>query len=125
MNTATKTALIEFLTENGPSEIDFKYFLESEDFNSFDEVRDLINAGDGFNIEIIYYSKAIIYLSENDPSLRTSLNLAAELGYSPENLNSELLASLLATEQVRERFEELQAEFNALLDELTDSEDEN
>jgi hypothetical protein len=122
MNTATKNALINFLTENGPELIDFKYFLESETFDSFDEVRDLIDAGDGFNIEIIYYSAALDYLRENDPSLRQSLELAGDMGYEPKNLSSEILASILATEIVRGEFNDLENEFTDLLEELTAAE---
>jgi hypothetical protein len=122
MNTATKNALIDFLTENGPSEIDFKYFLESETFDSFEEVRDLIEAGDGFNIDIIYYSAALDYLRENDPSLRQSLELAQNLGFKPAYLSSEMLASILACEIVRGEFNDLENEFTDLLEELTAAE---
>jgi len=122
MNTATKNALIDFLTENGPELIDFKYFLESETFDSFEEVRDLIDAGDGFSIDIIYYSAALDYLRENDPSLRQSLELCQELGYKPADLSSEILASVLATEIARGEFEELENEFTDLLEELTAAE---
>lgn len=124
MNTATKTALIQFLTENGPSEIDFNYFLKRETFNSFDEVRNLIEAGDGFAIDIIYYSTALEYLRKNDPSLRQSLELAGDMGYQPKELGSEILASILATEIVRREFEEMKNEFTNLLEELTAAETE-
>jgi hypothetical protein len=124
MNTATKNALIDFLTENGPELIDFKYFLEGETFNSFEEVRNLIDAGDGFSIDIIYYSAALDYLRENDPSLRQSLELAQDLGFKPAYLSSEMLASILATEIVRGEFEEMQDEFTDLLEELTAAETE-
>jgi hypothetical protein len=122
MNTATKNALIDFLTENGPEMIDFKYFLESETFDNFEDVRDLIEAHDGFSIEIIYYSAALDYLRENDPSLRQSLELCQELGYKPADLSSEILASVLATEIVRGEFNDLENEFNDLLEELTAAE---
>ena len=123
MTTATKNALINFLTENGPDSIDFQHHLESGDFNSFEEVRDLIEAGDGFSIEIIYYSAALDYLRENDSSLRQSLELAGDMGYKPENLSSEILASILATEITRGEFEELETEFSDLLEELTAAEE--
>ena len=122
MNTTTKQALIDFLTENGPSEIDFQYHLESEDFNSFEDVRDLIEACDGFSIEIIYYSAALDYLRENDPSLRQSLELCQDLGYKPADLSSEILASVLACEIVRGEFEEMAYDFADLLEELTAAE---
>jgi len=124
MNTATKTALIDFLTENGPELLDFQYFLESETFDSFEEVRDLIDAGDGFSIDIIYYSAALDYLRENDPSLRQSLELCQDLGYKPADLSSEILASVLACEIVRGEFNDLESDFNDLLEELTAAETE-
>jgi hypothetical protein len=122
MKTATKNALIDFLTLNGPSEIDFTYFLKSETFDSFGEVRDLIEAGDGFSIDIIYYSAALDYLRENDPSLRQSLELCEDLGYKPADLSSEILASVLACEIVRGEFNDLENEFTDLLEELTAAE---
>lgn len=43
MKATTKTALIEFLTDRGPEEIDFEYYLESEDFENFEDVHDIID----------------------------------------------------------------------------------
>ena len=123
MTTATKTALINFLTENGPELIDFQYHLESEDFNSFEEVRTLIQEDGGLDIDIIYYSAALDYLREHDASLRQSLELAQDLGYKPADLSSEILASILATEITRGEFEELETEFSDLLEELTAAEE--
>ena len=118
MKATTKTALIEFLTYNGPEEIDFEYILESKDFSNFDEVRDAIHDKNGFEVEIIYYSNAIAYLKKHDPSLRESLSVADNLGFKLTNINSEILASLLATELTMQQFEELESEFTSLLEEL-------
>lgn len=51
--------------------------------------------------EIIYYSNAIEYLKENDPSLRDSLALAAEYSFKLEELDSEKLATILMQENIR------------------------
>ena len=118
MKATTKTALIEFLTDRGPEEIDFEYYLESEDFQNFEDVHDIIDNNNGFNIDIIYYSNAIKYLSENDPSLCLSIELAAELGYQTHQLNSELLASILVSDMVRQEFHQLERDFTNLLEEL-------
>tara|TARA_R110001592_G_scaffold312461_1_gene587779 strand:+ start:520 stop:948 length:429 start_codon:yes stop_codon:yes gene_type:complete len=67
---------------------------------------DLQNNG-YFNEEVIYYSSAIRYLKDNDPSLCESLEIATEYGYTTENLNSELLASLHASQKKEETFNEL------------------
>lgn len=63
------------------------------------------------NAEIIYYHNAIKYLAENDPSLMESMALASEYGYSPDEINSELLATILLQQ-------ELQSELDGLRDEL-------
>lgn len=54
-------------------------------------------------VEIIYFSNAIEILKEEDQSLTESLNLAHELSYTPENLNSEILATLLIRERCNDR----------------------
>jgi hypothetical protein len=72
--------------------------------NAFDSIYGQIDENGGCNIEIVYYSNAMEYLSENDNSLNESLNLAAELCYEVQNLNSEILASLLASQNVRNDF---------------------
>ena len=64
---------------------------------------DLQNNG-YFNEEVIYYSTAIRYLKENDPSLTESLEIATEYGYEAENLNSEVLASLHASQKKENTF---------------------
>lgn len=45
--------------------------------------------------EIIYYHKAMEYISERDPSLMNCVSLACDLGYELKDINSELLATLL------------------------------
>lgn len=44
---------------------------------------------------IVYYHSAVEFLTENDPSLTNSILKAHEYGYTLDDLNSELLASLL------------------------------
>ena len=48
--------------------------------------------------EIIYYANAMEYLAEHDNSLTESLGIAYDMGYDLKNLNSEKLASMLASE---------------------------
>ena len=64
---------------------------------------DLQNNG-YFNEEVIYYSSAIRYLKDNDPSLCESLEIATEYGYEAKNLNSELLATLHASQKKENTF---------------------
>ncbi len=57
--------------------------------------------------EVIYYKTAIEYLSENDPSLTESLELANDCGYTPAKLNSEILATLHIQQAMSEELSEL------------------
>ena len=95
--------------------------IESIDENdAFDSIYEMIDENDGFNCEVIYYSNAIKYLQENDPSLNESLEIALEYGYEIKNLNSEILASLLKSQNVRDEFLELRDEINEFFDNLED-----
>lgn len=88
--------------------------------NAYYSIEEMIRENGGFNIDIIYYSNAIEYLQENDPSLVESLEIASEMGYSTENLNSEILASLLASRNVESEFAELEDEINDFFEALED-----
>lgn len=74
-----------------------------------------------FDQEIIYYNRAMDYLRKHDPSLRESIELALDYGYSIANLNSELLATILASQNNRDSFGEHWNEIESLLDEYTDA----
>ena len=88
-----------------------------DDMEDFFDLMELLRDYSAFNIDIIYYHKAMKYLQENDPSLTESLNIANELGYSinSSNLNSELLASLLASQKAEEELYEYETQINELL----------
>ena len=88
--------------------------------NAFNSIYNMIEENDGFNCEVIYYSNAIKYLQENDASLQESLEIAAEYGYETKNLNSEILASLLKSQNVRDEFLELRDEINEFFESLED-----
>jgi hypothetical protein len=72
--------------------------------SSYDELYDELDEQGFFLVDIIYFGKAIEYLQEYDPSLQHSLELASEMGYSPDALNSEILASILAGDKVLQSF---------------------
>lgn len=123
----TRVELIEeFIDGLHCDNVDISYCASSygyENINSFDDLKEAISDNNGFDVDIIYYANAIEYLKENDPSLRESLEIADELGYEVKNLNSELLASLLATRQAEEDFNELQSEVDDFFEDLpTDDE---
>ena len=86
-----------------------------DDMEDFDDLADILRQDGAFDIDIIYYHKAIKYLQENDPSLTESLNIANDLGYKTCDLNSEMLASLLASENCEASFFDYEDEINELL----------
>lgn len=95
-----------------------------EDIEDFEELEDYINDLNNNNNneitqeEIIYYSNAIEYLAKNDASLLDSLELAEELGYTIKDINSELLASLLKTQENEREYNNFTEELINKLKEL-------
>ena len=104
------------------TEISITDFIEIDWENNqelnFDNIEEEINDNNGFDLEIIYYSNAIEYLKNNDPSLRYSLELADEYCYTIDTLSSEILASLLYSQNEREKFNNLEDEINEFFDDL-------
>jgi phosphoenolpyruvate carboxylase len=112
-----------FREEIKMNEIDIMYHVDAEEVNSFDDVYEAIDNDRGFNVEIIYYTTAMEYLMERDPSLRESLEIAHEYGYTADNINSELLASLLASRECREEFMSYEDEITEFFDTLDNEEE--
>lgn len=121
----TRTEKIEnFVAElDKQIDIDLAYYVDCENVDSYDSMYECIDAGSGFDVDIIYYSKAIEYLAEHDPSLHECMSIASELCYDPSNLNSELLASLLASQNARSEFADLEGEIDEFFEELSEDED--
>ena len=86
-----------------------------DDIEDFFDLMELLRDASAFNIDIIYYHKAMKYLMANDTSLTESLNIANEYGYKTCDLNSEMLASLLASQKAEEEFFDYEAQINELL----------
>lgn len=120
----TKAEKIEEFLKGLECNIDIMDYVDAENVTSFDDVLSQIEDNNGFGVEIIYYSRAMEYLSENDPSLYDSMQIADEYGYSPGQLNSELLASLLASKYARGSFMELEDEIEGFLNDVEDDEEE-
>lgn len=74
--------------------------------------------------DIIYYSRAMAYLSEADPSLHEAFEAAAEYGYQVKDLSSEILASILNEKRTREIYWDLRDEIEEILQEDEPDEDE-
>lgn len=117
------------------------YTIEGENFSYWVDAKDIADCSTGGEAvhlimrekleravqessDIIYYSTAIKFLADNDPSLRDSMEIAAGVGYETEDLNSELLASLLNYSQNMETLGDDLQEFANEFDELEDEEEE-
>lgn len=124
MKTITIIEKIEEFLSNLKIDIDILSFIEADDINSYDDLYNAIEENNGFEVEIIYYQTAMEYLMQNDCSLQYSLELAGDMGFTPENLNSEILASLLASQNIREEFTELEDEITDFFDELEDEDED-
>ena len=68
------------------------------------------------SINVIYYSNAIAFLAEHDPSLTDSLEIAAEYDTPLKNINSEFLATILLQKMVSEEFSDYMSELEELND---------
>jgi predicted nucleic acid-binding Zn-ribbon protein len=126
METTLKNKIEEFLKSLNIDNLEITDFIDIEEIdlnNPIESIYDQIDDNGGFNIDIIYYSNAIQYLQKNDPSLNESLNLAAELCYEVKNLNSEILASLLASQNVRNDFYDAESKISNFFEELREKEE--
>jgi hypothetical protein len=99
---------IKYLEEDAT---DFLNNIIKENLSEYDSnfIYEELESEGFFNIEIIYYSKAIKYLAENDASLGESINISLEIGLSLENINSEALASLHASRDRENKYFEFVA----------------
>jgi len=88
-----------------------------DDITELEEyLQELDENGDITNTEVIYYATAMDYLKENDPCLEFSMKLASDMGYELKNINSELLASLLKTENNKDDYQKFISEVIAELE---------
>lgn len=84
---------------------DKSFEIDPNNFDAFnDQIIEYFQENNLLDQEIIYYSNAIEFLKKHDQSLKESLEIAMEHGYTIENINSEQLASLLATKHAQEEF---------------------
>lgn len=125
-NETNNTEKIETFLRSLRTEIEIMDYIQIEDIDYSDaylSIYEMIEENGGFDIEIIYYSNAINYLKENDASLHESIEIALEYGYELKSINSELLASLLASRNARYEFSELQDKINDFFSELETKEE--
>lgn len=123
LNELTTQRIVDFLNGLRTEVVITDYVREYDDIdfdNAYNSIYDIVQDNGGFNVEIIYYANAIQYLKENDCSLMESLEIAEEYGYELKNLNSEVLASLLASRNAMEDFGDLQNEIDTFFSELAE-----
>jgi hypothetical protein len=121
----TRQDKIEDFLANLGSDIDVIEYIDADEVNCYEDVVNAIEDAGGFEIDVIYYSEAMKYLTENDTSLSESIELAVEQGYDLKNITSELLASLHASANSRSKFEaDHYSEINEFFDNLETDEDE-
>ena len=126
MKTETIKKVKEFLNDL-ETEITILDYIDVEDINlnnPFQSIFDQLTDLNAFNIEIIYYYKAMEYLTQNDHSLSESIEIALEYGYSLQDVNSELLASLLASRKEIEKFYDLETEITDFFEKINLIEEE-
>ena len=99
------TNKLQQICEDNKFDIDLVYlYCDEDDFDEFnDKVLEAIYCED-----IIYHSVAIKYLAIEDASLADSLEIASEYGYTTQQLNSELLATLLYQQRLTEQWYEIE-----------------
>ena len=100
------------------------YFQSLEDIQEF--IVDELDSSGAFEVEIIYYDKAMEYLSKNDRSLEESFEIANDMGYEVHQLSSEILASIHCSTHMRDKFIEdiCEADLDDILQLLKIEEDE-
>jgi hypothetical protein len=111
----TEKQITEFLKSIHIDNVDIMDFVNIDEIdtdNAAESIFEMINDNGGFDVEIIYYSNAIEYLKKHDNCLTESIEIAIEYGYTLENINSELLASLLASKKSMIDFWDYQDEIN-------------
>ena len=107
--------LLDTLADKYIGDTPSEYLSIKTDLTDVNDLFDDLQENGYFNEEVIYYSTAIRYLKDNDPSLCESLEIATEYGYEAKNLNSELLASLHASQKKEETFfEDIAPELESL-----------
>jgi len=118
LNETQTQEIVDFLIEiENDTKIEILSYINLQDIdfeNAFDSINEAIDENNGFDIEIIYYSNAMEYLTRNDNGLCESIEIAIDYGYELKNINSELLASLLASQNSREQFNNYENEINEL-----------
>ena len=93
-------------------------YINLDDYKTAEELIENVQDNNMTDEEVIYYSTAIQYLMDNDPSLSESIEIAVEYGYETESINSELLATLLKSRDNQEAFYGMESEIQEYYESL-------
>ena len=107
--------LSKLLENYDPSLLNYTDYIGLDSVNSFEDLCKLLDKNYAFMLWIFGWEKAMNYLAKHDPTLKISINIAIQANYSVENIDSELLANLLAkhenvfnfTTSVKPKYDEL------------------
>jgi len=110
------TKVIRVLQSNDIDVDDEDFMIKALSFENIDELSDYIDMNHLLDVEFIGYYSSMQYLMREDFSLSESMELASDFGHKTEDVNSELLASLHASERKRFHF------FHVVLEEILDME---
>src|SRR5690554_6365710 len=108
----------EIYKDSGHNRIESYLDLSKIDVNkaTFDTIEKTLEHSGYFDVEIIYFTTAIEFLSENDNSLKDSLSLAEDMGFTLKSSNSVMLASILASNLLTATFFKYEDRINKLFD---------
>lgn len=79
----------------------------SDSIECLDDLNEIIWDSNILQTEFVYHYAAMKYLMDNDPSMREAFEIASEYGFDTKNLNSCILAGLVASRQNEEDWHEL------------------
>ena len=103
------------------------YFIDESDLYagmSMDSIDEAAERYISEHCDIIYYSNAIDFLQTHDPSLTDSLDLARDYGYDIGSLNSEVLATLLNEQFMRQEWYDMRDDVESIIDDIEDEYDD-
>ena len=120
--------LCELVDELNVLEDNLSYYLDEDDCDedlTYDKLTEILYDKYAFQHEFIYYRSAMEYLLKEDDTLEEAFEYASNFGYDVKDLNSCLLASILAEERARDEWAENESEITNYIDDFDwDEEDE-
>ena len=110
METLKQQLLTAFKNSEYISEyVDYKYFLNNLDNDDLEQLREDFTENYIWTTDIIYYSRAIEFLRNEDPWFQETFELMDEMWYweNLDKLNSEIMATTLLQARLTEEFDEI------------------